>query len=546
MGLAATQARLLFITARQNDVSAKMQRISNANMVLARDEDDIMTKYNQMANATKRVPIDGVDVSYNALMGPAAAVNDKIAIITDADGHVVLNEQLAKALDLDDTGTVEPEKAIEVLESLNPAIKSAEDIEKRMAELVAPIEGKRPEDIQKRAEAEKAAAGFIKQYGDYPSEVRQFKSLAVLLEDMNSIGADEGKWNSANKCGFPALDNLLSLILEDQTIMLADDGDHGGVPFAQAQNNIKELSKAIIGKIADALGINSEVMKESLETWIEQMAASINFSDRHRHNSESTAKEKAQDDAKKALVGNGTDTGNFLFMKGSDHDFFYINVSELTRRILGKVGSMYARNDLGSQTSTDVQASSKKIDISSTKWSLRYNENGYCAEAWEDKLQNAWNEYSNVISYDEFKEYALKGKADSDKNAKDGTSTTKSGYYKQLYDSLVTKGWTVHDSSTMGDINELIQNGTYKVGQLAKDIRYCDDLYEVVPDEEERDKAEAYYNQEMKKINRKEKQLDNELTKLNTEYSALSNDYNSVKGILEANIQRSFTYCQTG
>ena len=38
MGLAASQARLLFITSRQNDVSAKMQRISNETMILARDE----------------------------------------------------------------------------------------------------------------------------------------------------------------------------------------------------------------------------------------------------------------------------------------------------------------------------------------------------------------------------------------------------------------------------------------------------------------------------------------------------------------------------
>ena len=50
----------------------------------------------------------------------------------------------------------------------------------------------------------------------------------------------------------------------------------------------------------------------------------------------------------------------------------------------------------------------------------------------------------------------------------------------------------------------------------------------------------------MKKIQRKEKQLDNELSKLQTEYTALTNDYNSVNGILNQNIQKSFTYCQTG
>ena len=50
----------------------------------------------------------------------------------------------------------------------------------------------------------------------------------------------------------------------------------------------------------------------------------------------------------------------------------------------------------------------------------------------------------------------------------------------------------------------------------------------------------------MKKIQRKEKQLDTQLTKLQTEYSSLTNDFNSVKSILDANVQKSFTYCSNG
>ena len=59
MGLAASQARLLFITSRQNDVSAQMQRVSNQNMILARDEDEVSEKYNRMLSATKLETVDG-------------------------------------------------------------------------------------------------------------------------------------------------------------------------------------------------------------------------------------------------------------------------------------------------------------------------------------------------------------------------------------------------------------------------------------------------------------------------------------------------------
>ena len=45
MGLSASQAKLLFITSRQTDVSAKMQRISNQTMILDRDVEEISTMY---------------------------------------------------------------------------------------------------------------------------------------------------------------------------------------------------------------------------------------------------------------------------------------------------------------------------------------------------------------------------------------------------------------------------------------------------------------------------------------------------------------------
>ena len=51
---------------------------------------------------------------------------------------------------------------------------------------------------------------------------------------------------------------------------------------------------------------------------------------------------------------------------------------------------------------------------------------------------------------------------------------------------------------------------------------------------------------EMAKLNMKEKQLDTKLQKLQTEYSALTTDLESVKSILNANIQKSFVYCQNG
>ena len=54
--------------------------------------------------------------------------------------------------------------------------------------------------------------------------------------------------------------------------------------------------------------------------------------------------------------------------------------------------------------------------------------------------------------------------------------------------------------------------------------------------------AEAEYNTEIAKINRKEKILDMQAKRLDTEYSALTNEYNSIKTIIDNHTQKDFSY----
>ena len=53
-------------------------------------------------------------------------------------------------------------------------------------------------------------------------------------------------------------------------------------------------------------------------------------------------------------------------------------------------------------------------------------------------------------------------------------------------------------------------------------------------------KAEAEYNKKLKDIDRKEKQYDLSLSRLETERSALTTEYDSVKKVIEDNIERTF------
>ena len=53
-------------------------------------------------------------------------------------------------------------------------------------------------------------------------------------------------------------------------------------------------------------------------------------------------------------------------------------------------------------------------------------------------------------------------------------------------------------------------------------------------------KAEAKYENDMRKINQKDKQFDLDLSKLETERSALTTQYDSIKKVIEDNIERTF------
>jgi len=59
-------------------------------------------------------------------------------------------------------------------------------------------------------------------------------------------------------------------------------------------------------------------------------------------------------------------------------------------------------------------------------------------------------------------------------------------------------------------------------------------------DSNEVKKAEAEYENEMRKINRKDKQYDLDLNKLETERTALTTEYDSVKKVIQDNIDRTF------
>ena len=103
MGLSASQARLLTITARKSDCEYESMRLSHQKIALSRDMDVVSAEYQDAINQTKLIyDFYGNNsqvnpLSYNLLMSPSA-LNDYIpTTITDKSGRVVLSPELARA-----------------------------------------------------------------------------------------------------------------------------------------------------------------------------------------------------------------------------------------------------------------------------------------------------------------------------------------------------------------------------------------------------------------------------------------------------------------
>ena len=82
MGLAASQARLLSLTARIHDVEYQAQMIQNAKLQLATQEDEVYRKYTEALDATTLTYQDmsgnRVAASFNNLCG-LGSINNNIA-----------------------------------------------------------------------------------------------------------------------------------------------------------------------------------------------------------------------------------------------------------------------------------------------------------------------------------------------------------------------------------------------------------------------------------------------------------------------------------
>ena len=536
MGLAASQARLLFITSRQNDVSAKMQRVSNDNMVLARDSDEVSEKYNKMLNATKMQLKDGVELSYDALMG-STAINNRgsMNIITNADGKVVLSTADMSKYGLPSSG--EPKDISDKLHlKVTDLVTAGESDPTTRDAIIAALSSTSTDNKTQQTsgtltdEDKSKIQKFKSAYGEYPAT----EKVITISDAMNKAG--KGNYSSCStygsdrwcdiqkEMGSLSMENILKgnyTAQSDKCIRLATEGDRRGVPADMAKKNMQIVCEQFKELIMNGFGFKSggTVDKKLTEMIDSLVKSAYQWNGGMNNGVDNTNGCKFKD----LVYTNATSTGG-----SSDNDHMWLNIQGLLQQMCDVALRASSEDYNGNMNDTSQMVT------------IIQNSKGYSKSDYESKLQNylgGGNEKLQLaINYLAPTSAATGGNTN-------GTATVaqKAQCYQTLYNSLYNNGWSAENTE---NIAENLKNGTYKLnGQV---LGSNTDLYEEVADKDTQAKAESYWKTEMGKIQRKEKLLDQELTKLQTEYSSLTTDYESVKSIISQNVSRSFTYCQNG
>ena len=107
MGMAASQARLLSITARLTDNENSGQRLSFNKISLANQTEQLNADYNEALNQTKLTVLTGfngseevyTDINFKTLTGYNTIAGGKQYVITDTKGRVLVEQKIADAFE---------------------------------------------------------------------------------------------------------------------------------------------------------------------------------------------------------------------------------------------------------------------------------------------------------------------------------------------------------------------------------------------------------------------------------------------------------------
>lgn len=541
MGLAASQARLLTITARKSDCEYQSMSYSHQKIALSRDMNIVSSQYEAALNKTKLVydfygsGDKSTQLSYGLLMQPSKLNDFRPSPITDQVGRIVLDSSLAAAA----RAAGIPQEGLGTTPSSDIRNAFVEGLVS--AGVVTPAVGKGIQNVQYNPNA-----GF----GDV--DVTTTRTESVTLADFinDYIGDIE--------CNFSdlTLDAGGSTLYFRDGIKNADYALYDNSPEASMTVTLKDLldpakSYSLYGHTwgtENTLafgGVGCVIDKVASCSYWDMLADSlgqyINPDDKFAQAALEYAYQQTMHKLENLCEGKNYDLSNAALSYKYSHSSLDEMKPEVKKKTEDYVGYVYIKNK-------------------------KYNDNGY-KNGYALNLSNMTQAY---FTY--FAQY-MQGLGKSDYKVTNEKSTSKfvtsdsynfafdivtdpevngdnlliANFYDTLFNQIALNGWVTNDNVKDTEyLQTMLQNGSMYISTLGDDSYYYQSNYSInsyikeITDEEGIAAAEQKYNREKTKIKNKENIIDMKMKNLDTEISALNTEYDSIKSVISKSIDKGF------
>ena len=526
MGMAASQARLLSITARLSNNEMEQQSIAYSKQRLAENTEQINDQYLDAMNATKYQFITGynnsaanyADLTYNQITGVAALDSGKQYIVKSNKGQVLVSNAIAKAFK-NNNGDFN---------------KFLSDLGYTQSDI----------DVSSYVTSENAIHDAWDRY-----LVSVGKSIAAEGEDDEHIlGFNWHKFSENNLDGY-ATYNTAFATTDETSISLYQDSDgyymnnYALIAQMNASTGVNEVGYITVdeagNKQFNSLGEyveceEGEVGRYSVD---DEGNASLNANGNYKY----VAPVVYNAETNKYYMNYDEETGTY-----EDYDALYVMkddpstiTTEQKNRLLDD-GNGYVSE---SGVAYDVAAESKPLNYEGATVAQRelYDYAQAITEAYYNKANSNNLKFdAGMVTYYQniFNEMSTCGYTTVDKlhsfGATNGNATSKVSGESSLFQDAE---WFV-DCLKSGELN-LAYYSKVEKGFVPTTLDDDESITENV-DSSKMAIEEQIYHTRMTKLQGQDKQFDLQLNRLESEHSALQTEYESVKGVISKNVEKSF------
>ena len=494
MGLAASQARLLLLTARQDDIQGQLMRISNQKISLARQSATISQQYSDALNATKLVwnYDDGSsgNISYNKIMSPDDGMAGQY-LFTNANGAVMLSDSYASVIGNILLGDANAKSG----SACTPTTAQA------AAFLVSQmgISGSDALKYTQNYNASSAASttGKAMSIDDF-LEALEDENIRSNYEDLSYVTDSDNTnfdWNYAYN--------------NDMVIQLGNkSGNYGCGTMDSSCDNLEEIMKNLVKSLSSDSSFDADALNEAYKKTIDRFTEVADNDKDNKYPSsadcpvfeasgDGTTRDRTESEARNY---NSLVAVNNTNAKG--HTFYGVSVKNLVDSFF-----TYYEQALG------FTGDSTNYEVSKTRKGSNYAEDATSATTTT------------------------------------GTSSTsgqtQANHYLNMFYAICSKGWT-RDSNITNDtyLSNAMQNGGVYLEALQSDgtwdIQTSSDSSNPISSESNEEaiaRAEAEYDAKDDEINYKETQLDLKQNNLDTELSSIQTEMESVNKLIDNNVK---------